>query len=69
MLAQKTQRRSAQFDEIQKRVNEFDTEKRVMEGKFYSEIQRVNHHAETSDSKVITLQDNMFQYVGIFIYV
>ena len=38
ILAQKTQRRSAQFDTIQKRVNEFDTEKRVMEGKFYAEI-------------------------------
>jgi len=63
MLAQKTQRRSAQFDTIQKRVSEFDTEKRVMEGKFYAEIQRINHHIEGYEMKIESLHNNMLQYV------
>lgn len=34
-LAHKTQRKSAQYDELQKRVSEYDTDRRVLEGKIY----------------------------------
>ena len=63
-LSHKTQRKSAQYDEIQRRVSEFDTEKRVMEAKIYQEIHRININAESYNEKIIGLQGSMSQFVS-----
>ncbi|TNV85810.1 hypothetical protein FGO68_gene5181 [Halteria grandinella] len=50
------------IDELQKRVGEYDNERRVLEGKIYQELQRINNHTDTINDKISGLNTSMSQF-------
>jgi predicted nuclease with TOPRIM domain len=43
-------------------LSEFETERKVMEGKFYQEIQRINNHTDIINDKISGVQNSMSQF-------
>ncbi len=61
---QKLQKRTANYEDFMKRINEIDTERKILESKFGQEISTIRNHQELMREKVRVVTQDVEQFVS-----